>query len=386
MPPPTPPHLALACGGTGGHLFPGVAVGEAILALGGSVTLLVSEKEIDQQAVRGLRDMEVVTLPAVGLQGRNYLGFAWGAWRSRRRSLNAFRRQRPAAVLAMGGFTSVGPILAARAVGAIACLHESNTVPGRANRWLSRLARVAFTGFPQAGASLHVREVVVTGTPVRTRFQPLPAAACRLHFGLDPEAPVLAVMGGSQGATGLNQAVIRALAVLQEKFPTLQYLHLTGERDLAAARAAYAAAGVRAWVEPFCAEMEQVLGAATAVVARSGASTLAEFAALGVPSVLVPFPAATDNHQFHNAAAFAASGAAVVLEQYAAVPDGLARALAPYLADGPARLAAAQAAAAWHRPEAAADIAARLWELALGPGRTVRPAAAPTTGHSFLTP
>ncbi len=375
------PHVAIACGGTGGHLFPGVAVGESVLSLGGSVTLLVSSKEVDQQAVRGLRDMEVLTLPAVALQGRNLVRFLRALWASRRAAIRAFRARRPDVVLAMGGFTSAGPILAARAVGAATCLHESNTVPGRANRWLAPLADACCVGFPVAAERLRNRRVYPTGTPVRSRFEAMDPEGCWTALGLDPLRPVLAVMGGSQGASGLNAAVVAALPALVSRWPSMQYVHLAGERDFESVRAAHAAARTRAWVRPFCAEMEWVLGAATVAIARSGASTLAEFAAMAVPSVLVPLPTSADNHQFHNAAAFAASGAAVLLEQRDATPEAVVAATMPFLESDRHRTAASRAAAAWHRPLAAADIANRM--VALASERAGRNGLAP---HAVANP
>ena len=374
------PHIAIACGGTGGHLFPGVAVGEAVLALGGTVTLLVSAKEIDQRAVRGIRDMAVATLPAVGLQGRNYLRFARGLWASRRESIRVFRTALPQAVLAMGGFTSAGPILAGRAVGARTCLHESNTIPGRANRWLAPWVDACCVGFPGAARRLRNRESHHTGTPVRSQFETVDPEGCRTALGLDPRRPVVAVMGGSQGASGLNSAFVAALPALLALRPELQFVHLTGERDFESVRAAYASANARAWVRPFCAEMEMVLGAASVAVARSGASTLAEFAAMGVPSVLVPLPTAVDNHQFHNAAAFVGSGAAVLLEQGKAIPEAIAGAVLPAIDSPEIRATASAAASAWHRPQAAMDIARRVVALAAGRGSrhpSPRPGAAP---------
>src|SRR5690348_15419878 len=133
---PHAPMIAIACGGTGGHLFPGLAVAEQLVKRGCAVTLLVSPKEVDQQAVKMARDAEIVTLPAVGLQNRNYFSFARSFVKSYFAARKIFRGIRPAAALAMGGFTSAPPILAARDVAAKTFLHESNTIPGKANRWL----------------------------------------------------------------------------------------------------------------------------------------------------------------------------------------------------------------------------------------------------------
>ena len=160
--------MAIACGGTGGHLFPGLAVAEHLRARGCRVTLLISPKEVDQQGVKADAGMEVLTLPAVGLTRGGELAFVKGFIRSYRSARRFFRFNPPMAALAMGGFTSAPPLLAARHFGALAFLHESNCVPGRANRWLSWIVTRAFVGFPTAAGRLHTGNVTVSGTPVRS--------------------------------------------------------------------------------------------------------------------------------------------------------------------------------------------------------------------------
>jgi UDP-N-acetylglucosamine--N-acetylmuramyl-(pentapeptide) pyrophosphoryl-undecaprenol N-acetylglucosamine transferase len=262
----------------------------------------------------------------------------------------------------MGGFTSAPPILAAKSFGARTYLHESNTIPGRANRWLCWVVNRAFVGFPSARALLNSRKVTVTGTPVRPTFQAQDARTCRVAVGLDPGRPVLLVMGGSQGASGINELIVRALPVFAELTPQWQWFHLTGPEQAAEVRAAYAALGLKAVVHPFFNHMELALGAASAAISRAGASSLAELAAMRVPAVLVPYPAATDNHQFENARAFEQSGAARLLEQSAATPQSLARLLLP-LVEGPATREYIQTRLRpWHAPEAAQQIAETILE------------------------
>ncbi|HZL13661.1 MAG TPA: glycosyltransferase, partial [Verrucomicrobiae bacterium] len=164
------PFVAIACGGTGGHLFPGIAIAEELTKRGCRIALLISPKNVDQQAVKSAHGMEVFTLPAVGLQNRNYFSFARSFWQSWRAASKYFKQRKPDAVLAMGGFTSAPPILAGNAFGAKTFLHESNTIPGKANRFLSRFVGEAFVGFPEAAARLKAHKVSVTGTPVRSEF------------------------------------------------------------------------------------------------------------------------------------------------------------------------------------------------------------------------
>jgi UDP-N-acetylglucosamine--N-acetylmuramyl-(pentapeptide) pyrophosphoryl-undecaprenol N-acetylglucosamine transferase len=360
---PHAPTIAIACGGTGGHLFPGLAVAEQLIKRGCSVTLLVSPKEVDQQAVKMARDVEIVTLPAVGLQNRNYFSFGRSFLKSWLAARDVFRRRKPAAALAMGGFTSAPPIFAAKRLGAKTFLHESNTIPGRANGWLSRFVEQCFVGFPQAASRLHTSNVVVTGTPVRPQFQPRRAETCRVVLGLEANRPTILVMGGSQGASGINDLMIAALPFLAKRNPQPQFLHLAGPSDVEKVRQAYAEKNLRAIVHAFFGEMEMALGAATVAVSRSGASSLAELAAVRVPSVLIPFPAATDNHQFFNAKAFQETGAAHLLEQKNAKPENTAPAIVNLIANTVARDQMQTALAKWHAPEAAEQIAETMLKL-----------------------
>lgn len=374
--------IAIACGGTGGHLFPGLAVAHELLERDCSVTLLVSPKEVDQQAVKHLLGMEVMTLPAVGLKRGSEIAFLRGFCRSYRAAKKLFESRCPQAVLAMGGFTSAPPILAARTSGAQAFLHESNTIPGRANRWLSWLVNRAFVGFPVAACRLHNHRVTATGTPVRPQFRLRDAAECRAALGLHPERPVLAVIGGSQGASGINDLVIQSLPLLARSFPMLQWFHLSGPSDAVRVEQAYNDLGLNAVVRPFFAEMELVLGAATAAVSRAGASSLAEFAAMQVPALLVPYPAATENHQFHNAKAFVETGAARLLLQEQATAESLVKSIFDLIESKVVRGTTQKALARWHSPNAAEQIAEAILESIMEsePRQVaVRQTAAPAT-------
>lgn len=352
-----PPHVAIACGGTGGHLFPGLAVAGQILARGGSVTLLISPKEVDQQAVKSAQGVEIITLPAVALQRGRRLAFLRGFWQSWRAARKLFKFRRPDAVLAMGGFTSAPPVLAARGLGVKTFLHESNTIPGRANRWLARWVDHAFVGFPQTEPHLAARQVTCTGTPVRPQFQPRDAAMCRIALGLDASRPVMLVTGGSQGASGLNDLILATLPMLARHALQWQWLHLSGPQDTDKVRQAYQKISLPAMVHPFLAEMELALGAATACVSRAGASSLAELAAVRLPALLVPFPVAADKHQFYNARAFEATGAAHLVEQREATPEKVSGLLRGLVEDVAAREEMKAALARWHTPRAAEQIA-----------------------------
>jgi UDP-N-acetylglucosamine--N-acetylmuramyl-(pentapeptide) pyrophosphoryl-undecaprenol N-acetylglucosamine transferase len=354
------PFVAIACGGTGGHLFPGLAVAEQLRQRGCDVALLVSPKDVDQQAVAGV-PFEIFTLPAVGLQNRNYFAFGASFVKSLLAARKIFRGRPPQAVLAMGGFTSAPPVLAGRNLGAKTFLHESNTIPGKANRFLSRFVDEAFVGFPETAARLKARKVTATGTPVRPRFLPLAesarAAAAR-RLGLNPDRPVVLVVGGSQGASGLNDMILAALPLLAQK--NWQWLHLTGAKDFEKVRSAYARAGLAAVVKPFLAEMDLALGVAAAAVSRAGASSLAEIAALRLPALLVPFPAAADNHQFFNARIYTISNAARLLQQKESTPEKIAALLAELVENQAVRAQMTAALALWHEARSAEKIAGHI--------------------------
>jgi UDP-N-acetylglucosamine--N-acetylmuramyl-(pentapeptide) pyrophosphoryl-undecaprenol N-acetylglucosamine transferase len=378
------PLVAIACGGTGGHLFPGLAVAGELKRSGCDVAVLVSPKEVDQQAVRSASGLEVFTLPAVGLQNRNYFSFARNFVKSLFAARKVFRRRRPQAVLAMGGFTGAPPILVGKDMGAKTFLHESNTIPGKANRYLARLVDEAFVGFPETAARLCARAVTCTGTPVRPQFQIFDAGrreAAARQLGLASGQPVVLITGGSQGASGLNAMVLSSLPMLASR--NWQWLHLTGSADFEKVKSAYAALGIPAVVRPFLTEMELALGLASVAVSRAGASSLAEIAALRLPALLVPFPAAADNHQFFNARAFVSGGAARLLEQRESTPEKVAAVLTELVENGPVRSGMVEALGRWHTPDSAWQIAARITGCL--PATAGRPAkdAREFPGHSL---
>jgi UDP-N-acetylglucosamine--N-acetylmuramyl-(pentapeptide) pyrophosphoryl-undecaprenol N-acetylglucosamine transferase len=405
-PAPQSPFVAIACGGTGGHLFPGLAVAEQLQKRGCSVALLISPTDVDQQAVKSALErrplarpetgdvpklagpeagapLQVFTLPAVALQNRNYFSFIRSFWQSWRATKKIFQVRPPQAVLAMGGFTSAPPVFAGNAFGAKTFLHESNTIPGRANRFLARFVDAAFIGFPEAGSRLKARKLITTGTPVRPQFSVGQNRVgrdsvepkfkdCRTALGLDPNRPTILVMGGSQGASGLNEMILSALPALGERASVWQWLHLTGPGDFEKVKSAYAARGLRAVVKPFLAEMDLALGAATVSVSRSGASSLAEIAAMRLPSLLVPYPTAADNHQLTNALAFEKSGAAKLLEQKNASPEKTAALLCELVENDSARATMQAALVQWHAPKAAEQIAEIILKAIAQPERTTQ--------------
>jgi UDP-N-acetylglucosamine--N-acetylmuramyl-(pentapeptide) pyrophosphoryl-undecaprenol N-acetylglucosamine transferase len=218
----------------------------------------------------------------------------------------------------------------------------------------------AFTGFPSAGGRLSSQKVMTTGTPVRPQFEPGDPASARMALGLDSKRPVLLVMGGSQGAAGINDLTIHALTAITNAFPELQFLHLTGENEFNKVQAAYSEAGYSAVVRPFLTEMELGMSAATLAISRAGASSLAELAAMRLPSILIPYPAATDNHQYFNARALRDAGGALLLEQRETSSAKFAAEVIKLLQDTSALNRMREELVRWHSPRAAEQIADKI--------------------------
>lgn len=354
-------HVAIACGGTGGHLFPGLAVGQELRTRGFDVTLFISPKEVDQAGVASVRDQfRVSVLPAIGLSLRKTLPYIQSLRKSWHEVSRVFRAHPPSAVLAMGGFTSVSPIFAGRRFGAATLLHESNTIPGRANQWLAPWVDECLVGFEEAAARLRCRHVTRTGTPVRSGFFGIQPQEARQRLGLDPLDPVLLVMGGSQGAAGINRRMAAAYPEILRRVPNCQWVHITGTREFSAYEPLSRNWPGRGRLLAFSSEMELWMAAATAAVTRSGASSLAESAAVRLPSVLIPFPAATADHQTWNARAFANQGAAYLLPEAEATSERLVALLVPLLTSPSGRQKMQTALARLALPEAASRIADRI--------------------------
>jgi UDP-N-acetylglucosamine--N-acetylmuramyl-(pentapeptide) pyrophosphoryl-undecaprenol N-acetylglucosamine transferase len=310
-------NFAIACGGTGGHLFPGLAVAEALQSKGHKVLLLVSEKEVDATAVAGRIEFSVEKIPAIGLpdwHSPQVVSFPGKFLQSIARCVSLFRKFRPAAVLGMGGFTSTSPILAGRTRGLPALLHESNAIPGKANRLNARFCDRVLLGFAECARHFPNVSVEVTGTPIRSSLRHPVDREDALHaLRLKPGLQTILVMGGSQGAHGINQAVMALLPSFLAK--AVQFVHLTGDQDQNVVREAYWEEGLPAYVAPFHHRMEELYTVADLAIARAGAASLTEISYFGIPGILIPYPFAAENHQLRNAKIFAAEGAAEIVEE-----------------------------------------------------------------------
>ena len=354
--------VAIACGGTGGHLFPGIAVGDALVARGCEVTLLVSPKEVDQTAVKSAYGMDVESLSMIGLAG-NPLKFGGKFIRSTNSCRKLFFKKPPAAVLAMGGFTSLPPVIVGKIMGAKIFLHEANAVPGRAVRMLSSFADEVFVQFPDSLPRVLGVNVRETGMPVRATMEPVPKADARTVLGLADDLPVLLIMGGSQGAEAINRAVLGSLPYLAKLLPKIQFIHLTGNRNSDPIRLAYDTLGLRAVVRPFLTEMEYALGAADLVISRAGASSLAEFSSMELPAILVPYPSAVDDHQRLNARTFVEMGAARCFHQKQLTPSLLTQQLKELLGRPVKLKKMGEAMKQWKSDCATEEVVKRIYEV-----------------------
>jgi UDP-N-acetylglucosamine--N-acetylmuramyl-(pentapeptide) pyrophosphoryl-undecaprenol N-acetylglucosamine transferase len=230
-------------------------------------------------------------------------------------------------------------------------VHESNAIPGKANKLNARLVDEVLLGLEECKRFLPAEKCRVTGTPVRRTLTRIPREEALATFGLDPERKTLLVMGGSQGAHGINRAISNALPLLSDH--ALQIVHLTGSNDEASVRRHYEENGVAAYVAAFCHTMEHVYSAADIAIARSGAASLAELAFYGIPGILIPYPFAAEDHQTLNAEVFARANAAELLKESDATGETLAGKLHEMLTD-PERMSAMSARARKLAPEDAA--------------------------------
>lgn len=348
-------NVLIACGGTGGHLFPGIAVAEELERRGHKALLLISEKKVDAQASEKYGGLDFLTVPAIAKPptlSPRMVPFLFRLWRTVRLCRKTLRRQGADAVLGMGGFTSLPPVLAGKKMGLATFVHDSNALPGKANRLTARWCRQVLLGFEAAVRYFPDSKVSVTGTPVRKELcTPPERAVARAKYGLSPDGAAVLVMGGSQGAKNLNTVVVEAAKAM----PGVQFLHITGSLDhdrvkeLAQGRGGY-------HVLSFCDDMASAYAACDLAVSRSGASSMTELSHVGMTSVLVPYPYAADDHQTANAEVFERGGAAVLRQESGLDAGGLVAELSRILDGGDVLHAMSAKAGALAVKDAAARI------------------------------
>ena len=359
--------ILIAGGGTGGHLYPGIALARELQRRDAAtaVSFVGTAQGIEARVVPR-EQFELDLIRVAGLKGKSggdrVKGFlllpiaALDAW-------SVLAKRKPDVVVGVGGFAS-GPVLLLAALrGLPTILLEQNALPGITNRLLAYVVRAAAVNF-EAALSYFPGSGFVAGNPVRPEFFPTAEEEANdLNDGPQRAARVL-IFGGSQGAHAINVAMVEAASRLAATGLQLAITHQTGERDLDLVRTAYQRAGLAARVEAFIYEIDGEMKAADLVICRAGATTLAELAASATPAILVPLPNSTDDHQRKNAEVFAKSGAALAMEERAMTGESLATAIAE-LVGNRARLGEMAAAAKkLARPDAAQRIADRVEALA----------------------
>jgi UDP-N-acetylglucosamine--N-acetylmuramyl-(pentapeptide) pyrophosphoryl-undecaprenol N-acetylglucosamine transferase len=355
--------MIIAGGGTGGHLFPGIAVAQAFLAhnLDNQVLFVNAGRPLEVSVLNRL-GWPFETIPIEGLKGRgiwNQLRAAvkipWAVWRS----IRIIQSFSPHMVIGVGGYSAGPVVLAAWIMRLPTALHEQNQLPGLTNRLLRRIVDRIYLTFDDPDRRFAAHKTLITGNPVRDEF---------IMLGGGAEAAKMAdefhllILGGSQGAHAINQGMVDAAARLAE-LPGLHVVHQTGHEDETWVAEAYRMAGVPATVRPFFDDMAERYRQADLVVCRAGATTVAEITVLGRAAIFVPFPFAADDHQTRNAQALVDAGAAQMIRQAALTGGVLTDAIEACMRDRARLSAMAAKALSMGRPEAALNIVRDIYEL-----------------------
>ncbi len=353
--------VVIAGGGTGGHLFPGLAIAREIVRRrpDALVTFAGTARGIEARAVPQA-GFELDTIRSLGLKGKSPAALLKGLALLPLSALDAWRvisRRKPHVVVGVGGYSSGPIVMLGWLRGVPALLHEQNALPGLTNRLLGRVARAVAVTYAPTAARFGPK-AFVSGNPVRPQF---------LQTGRETAgARKVLIFGGSQGAHAINVAMVEAAPGLARASRVPAVTHQTGERDLEFVREGLRRAGLSARVEPFIESMAEEMTSASVIVCRAGSTTLAEIAAVGRAAILIPLPTAADDHQRRNADALVQAGAAEVIDQAALTGPALAERLLALLDDDERRARMAAAVRRFARPDAAAVVVDRLFGLAPG--------------------
>lgn len=362
-----PPCFVFAGGGTGGHLFPGLAVADALRALCpvAKITFLTTDRALDRDLLSKTeyRQIEQRVRPFTAAPVA-FLRFAWAWYASRRDAAQRLREIRPSAVLGLGGYAAGPAVVEARRLGIRSAILNPDAIPGRANRVLARRCDLVVQQWDASTSHFPATAKVKTwGCPIRADFANAVSTALNddswRRFGLEPRKRTLLVTGASQGARTINRAMHDVWPRFFRVNDDWQLLHLSGALDVDETRSAYEKAGVPAQVLAFTHEMAAAIAIADVVVSRAGASTLAELTTLGKPSILLPYPFHKDMHQTANARVLVDEGAAILVDDLRdpAANAGPLLAAMNHYAESQARASAAGAAKRLARPDAAQHVA-----------------------------
>lgn len=368
--------ILIAGGGTGGHIYPGIAVAEELRRLRPDAQFLFvgSDRGLEGRVVPEA-GFALETLPARGVVRTRWWKLpasAWGNFVAFVRALAIIKRFRPDVTFCTGGYVSMPVGLAAWWAKKPLLLQEQNSVPGLTNRMLSAIAVEVHVAFTEARPYLVKKDRLrLSGNPVRRVILSGDRRSARQRFGLDEQAPTVFVFGGSRGAKRITEAAIQAMRDLRSSLDA-QWILQTGKEDFNTAKVEAEAAGARAVIMPYVIQIHEAYAAADLVVCRAGAMTLAEIAAVGVPSILVPFPYSAYDHQVKNAESLAERGAAILIKDEDLTGERLAQEVLRLLRDREALVRTSAHARTFARPDAAERIARSLISWAEAPARAAQ--------------
>lgn len=377
--------VMFAGGGTGGHLMPGLSVAQELRRRFGDACRIVfvgSTKALEPKLVNGY-GFEFAALPSMKRPNKigdmpAWMGRCAGGLLGARKLIKEIS---PDVAVSLGGYAALAPGFAAVFRGIPLVVMEQNSIPGRVSSLLSKWAREVYVPWPRMEDQFpHPERVFTTGNPIRNDLQCSHNRGRAKQFGLSPSKRTLLVMGGSQGSSFLNRAVLDILPQLRKESEWLQVLHSTGEAEHAAIAAAYRDSGIQAAAMPYIDDMASAYASSDLAICRAGGTTLAELTALGVPAVLVPLPTAANDHQRKNASRIAGEGAAFIVEQNDIRPEQLSGILLNLLKNEDCLSRAGAASLRLGRPGATQAVVERLLKL-------VRPKCAPSekVEKSFVT-
>jgi UDP-N-acetylglucosamine--N-acetylmuramyl-(pentapeptide) pyrophosphoryl-undecaprenol N-acetylglucosamine transferase len=354
--------ILIVGGGTGGHLFPAIALGEAFMTRDpkNQVEFVVTQRPLDSQ-ILGERGFSFQTLKVEGIKGKALAGKLRSMIQlpqALSRSLKIINEFRPEVILGVGGYVSGPMVLAARLRGIPCAIQEQNSIPGITNRLLGKVADRIFLAFEDQGSYFSKRKCRITGNPIRKELQGVSDRKVSLSGPL-----TVLILGGSQGAHRINQAVVDDLNELGSLKDDLYFIHQTGEKDEKEIALAYQEKGFHHQVRAFISDMVGAYGQADMIIGRAGAMTLSEITAQGKPSLLIPFPFAANNHQEHNVRVLVKAGAAEMILEKEIKPGLLANHIRGWLGDRDKLMAMGKKAGILGRRQAAEEIVEACYQL-----------------------
>ena len=357
--------LLITGGGTGGHLFPGIALAQAVeqAYAGSEVVFVGTERKVDRTALSNLGFI-IKTIRCQGLKGKSFTEILTALCQlpiALFDSLKIIRQFKPDLVFGVGGYVTGPVILAARLLGIPTCIHEQNTVPGLANKMLGKIAHRVFVSLPGSEKYFPADKTILSGNPIRSS---LLAKSKEITQHDTTEQLTILILGGSQGARQLNSLVLEAAKqCLIHLRPLPKLIHQTGELDEKQVEEAYAELGINARVEPFISDMAEVYAQADLIVSRAGATTLAEIMVFSKPAILVPFPYAADNHQEKNGRILVKGGGGVMFRQSELTGEILGNEICRLLNDKEMLSKMAEKSGELAKPEATETIVNNCFEL-----------------------